>query len=52
MYDLESSGVYLVKETKQKYNFIEGDNGTLKTVLGLCRDSYGLDNVPSNHGNK
>ena len=52
MYDLESSGVYLVKETKQKYNFIEGDNGTLKTVLGLCRDSYGIDNVPSNHGNK
>ena len=52
MYDLESSGVYLVKETKQKYNFLEGDNGTLKTVLGLCRDSYGIDNVPSNHGNK
>ena len=51
-FDEESSGVYLVKETTQTYNFLEGDNGTLKTTLRLFRDSYGMKNVPSNHGNK
>ena len=51
-YDLESSGVYLVKTVKQMYNFLNTENGTLKTTLGLCRDSYGVAEVPSNHGNK
>ena len=51
-FDLESSGVYLVKEAKHLYNFVDTDSGTLKTVLGLCRDSYGVEEVPSNHGNK
>ena len=51
-YDLESSGVYLVKTTKQLYNFVDTDNGVLTTTLELCRDSYGTFNVPSNHGNK
>ena len=51
-FDEESSGIYLVKETTQSYNFLEGDSGTLKTTLRLFRDSYGMKNVPSNHGNK
>ena len=51
-YDEESSGVYLVKETTQTYNFLEGTNGTLKTTLRLFRDSYGMKDKPSNRGNK
>ncbi|MEC8552177.1 MAG: hypothetical protein VXY93_16890, partial [Pseudomonadota bacterium] len=51
-YDLESSGVYLVKTTKQLYNFVDTESGTLSTTLELCRDSYGVAEVPSNHGNK
>ena len=51
-YDEESSGVYLVKETTQSYNFLETDSGTIKTTLRLFRDSYGMKDVPSNHGNK
>ena len=51
-YDLESSGVYLVKTTKQLYNFVDTDSGVLTTTLELCRDSYGVAEVPSNHGNK
>ena len=51
-YDLESSGVYLVKTTKQLYNFVDTESGTLTTTLELCRDSYGVAEVPSNHGNK
>ena len=51
-YDEESSGVYLVRETTQTYNFLEGTNGTLKTTLRLFRDSYGMKDKPSNRGNK
>jgi len=51
-YDEESSGVYLVKETTQSYNFLSTDSGTIKTTLRLFRDSYGMKDVPSNHGNK
>ena len=51
-YDEESSGVYLVKETTQSYNFLEGTTGTLKTTLRLFRDSYGMKDKPSNRGNK
>ena len=51
-YDLESSGVYLVKTTKQLYNFVDTESGILTTTLELCRDSYGVAEVPSNHGNK
>ena len=51
-YDLESSGVYLVKTTKQLYSFVDTESGILKTTLELCRDSYGVAEVPSNHGNK
>ena len=51
-FDLESSGVYLVKEAKHMYDFVSNDSGILKTTLGLCRDSYGVEEVPSNHGNK
>lgn len=51
-YDEESSGVYLVKEATQSYNFLEGSTGTLKTTLRLFRDSYGMKDKPSNRGNK
>tara|TARA_B100000925_G_scaffold247406_1_gene197815 strand:+ start:2419 stop:3855 length:1437 start_codon:yes stop_codon:yes gene_type:complete len=51
-YDTETSGVYLVREATHFYNFLEGSNGTLKTTLKLFRDSYGMKNLPSNHGNK
>ena len=51
-YDEESSGVYLVKEATQSYNFLEGNTGELKTTLRLCRDSYGMKDKPSNHGDK
>jgi hypothetical protein len=51
-YDEESSGVYLVKETTQTYNFLEGTTGTLKTTLRLFRDSYGMKDKPSSRGNK
>ena len=50
--NLETSGVYLVKETRHLFNFLDGNNGTCKTTLGLFRDSYGVKEVPSNHGNK
>ena len=49
-FDEESSGVYLVKETTQSYNFLATDSGTLKTTLRLFRDSYGMKDKPSNHG--
>ena len=48
--DEESSGVYLVKETTHSYNFLEGTTGSLKTTLRLFRDSYGMKDKPSNHG--
>ena len=51
-FDLESSGIYLVKEIRHLFNFLDGNNGTCKTTLGLFRDSYGVKNVASNHGNK
>jgi len=51
-FDLETSGVYLVKEIRHLFNFLDGNNGTCKTTLGLFRDSYGVKEVPSNHGNK
>ena len=51
-FDEESSGVYLVKKTTQSYKFLSGTGGTLKTTLELMRDSYGMKDVPSNHGNK
>ena len=51
-FDLETSGVYLVKEVRHLFNFLDGNNGTCKTTLGLFRDSYGVKEVPSNHGNK
>ena len=51
-FDEESSGVYLVKEATQTYNFLEGNTGSLKTTLRLCRDSYGMKDKPSTHGDK
>jgi len=48
--DTESSGVYLVREATHSYNFLEGTTGTLKTTLRLFRDSYGMKDKPSNHG--
>jgi hypothetical protein len=51
-WDEESSGTYLVKEARHVYNFLKGVNGSCDTKLTLMRDSYGVKDIPSNHGNK
>ena len=51
-YDEESSGVYLVKDTRHFFNFLKGVNGSCDSKLTLMRDSYGVKDIPSNHGNK
>ena len=51
-YDEESSGVYLIKKVMHIFNFTDGNDGTCKTTLELFRDSYGVKDFPSNHGNK
>jgi len=51
-FDEESSGLYLVKEVTQEYNFLDNTNGSLTTTLRLFRDSYGMKDKPSNRGNK
>ena len=49
-YDEETSGVYLVKEVSHKYDRLQGGNGNMTTVLQLFRDSYGMTDLKSNHG--
>ena len=51
-YDEETSGVYLIKKVIHMFNFLDGNDGTCKTTLELFRDSYGVKDLPSNHGNK
>ena len=48
--DVESSGVYLVKEVTHNYTFSEGTSGICETTLRLMRDAYGLKTEPSAHG--
>ena len=49
-YDLESSGVYLVRQVTHTFNFVNSGTGTGFTTLRLFRDSYGTDIEPSNRG--
>ena len=49
-YDEETSGVYLVREVSHKYDRLQGGNGNMTTVLKLFRDSYGMTDLQSTHG--
>ena len=49
-YDMESSGVYLVKEVTHTYNFVNSGSGKAFSTLRLFRDSFGTDIEPSNRG--
>ena len=49
-YDMESSGVYLVKEVTHTFNFVNAGSGRGFSTLRLFRDSFGTDIEPSNHG--
>ena len=49
-YDLESSGVYLVRQVTHTFNFVNSGTGMGFTTLRLFRDSYGTDIEPSNRG--
>jgi hypothetical protein len=50
--DTESSGIYLVAEATQTYDRTANTNGSFTTTLKLTRDSYGMKNIKSSHGNK
>ena len=49
-FDEETSGVYLVKEVSHLYSLGEGGNGNITTTLRLFRDSYGMGELASTHG--
>ena len=49
-YDEETSGVYMIKEVSHKYDKLSGGNGNMTTVLQLFRDSYGMTDLKSKHG--
>ena len=49
-WDLESSGVYLVKDVEHMFNFAEGISGTVRTTLQLFRDSYGVKDTDTKRG--
>jgi len=48
--DIESSGIYLVKEVTHNYTFSEGTSGICETTVRLMRDAYGMEISPSAHG--
>ena len=49
-HDMESSGVYLVKEVTHTFNFVNAGAGKAFSTLRLFRDSFGTDLEPSKHG--
>ena len=49
-FDEETSGVYLVREVSHLYSLGEGGNGNITTSLRLFRDSYGMGELASTHG--
>ena len=49
-WDLESSGVYLVKDVEHRFNFADGTSGTVITTLQLFRDSYGVKDTDTKRG--
>ena len=48
--DVESSGVYLVRDVEHGYFFSEGTSGTVITTLQLFRDSFGMKDKETTHG--
>jgi len=48
--DLESSGIYLVKDVEHAYFFGEGTSGIVRTTLQLFRDSFGVKDTDTKHG--
>ena len=48
--DVESSGVYLVRDVEHGYFFGEGTSGTVITTLQLFRDSFGMKDKETTHG--
>ena len=49
-FDEETSGVYMVREVSHMYDKLTGGNGNMTTVLQLFRDSYGMTDLQSTHG--
>ena len=49
-WDLESSGVYLVKDVEHRFNFADGTSGKVITTLQLFRDSYGVKDTDTKRG--
>ena len=49
-WDLESSGVYLVKDVEHRFNFADGTSGTVITTLQLFRDSFGVKDTDTKRG--
>ena len=49
-FDEETSGVYMVREVSHLYDKMTGGNGNMTTVLQLFRDSYGMTDLQSTHG--
>ena len=49
-WDLESSGVYLVKDVEHTFSFADGTSGTVVTTLQLFRDSYGVKDTDTKRG--
>ena len=49
-WDLESSGVSLVKDVEHTFSFADGTSGTVVTTLQLFRDSYGVKDTDTKRG--
>ena len=49
-WDLESSGVYLVKDVEHRFNFADGTSGKVVTTLQLFRDSFGVKDTDTKRG--
>ena len=51
-WDKESSGLYLVSEVTHTYDTTLDRNGRFLTTIRLMRDSFGMQDQVSSHGNK
>ena len=49
-WDLESSGIYLVKDVEHTFSFADGTSGTVVTTLQLFRASYGVKDTDTKRG--
>lgn len=50
-WDIETSGVYLIEEVTHTYEKNQGTNGRFRTTVRVMRDSYGMPEEISSHGN-